>query len=147
MPRTEENTPAATAQQQPLPTQPPEIVPPANPELREPSHPQSIFRKQELQLELQQREMQEMRYLSEQQKAALDQQKTELTELKEQFARLLNQPPLLTQPPHNINYVNQPPNEFQAYIASNPQYNVPNTSSFQPFSNSFVNQQGRGPPP
>ncbi|MCP4495111.1 MAG: hypothetical protein GY820_48590, partial [Gammaproteobacteria bacterium] len=41
----------------------------------------------------------------------------------------------------------QLPNEYQIYGPQNSQYTVPNTSSFQPFLNSFANQQGSGPPP
>ncbi|MCP4491236.1 MAG: hypothetical protein GY820_28565, partial [Gammaproteobacteria bacterium] len=130
MPGTEDTAQPINAQQQPALAQTAENVPPPNPELSESTDPQAVIRRQELQLELQQREMQEMRYEREQERSASDQQKTELTELKQQFARLLNPPPTLTQPLPNFNYAAPPQNEFQAQGPSNSQYNAPNTSSF-----------------
>ncbi|MCP4504609.1 MAG: hypothetical protein GY822_32290, partial [Deltaproteobacteria bacterium] len=56
MPGAEDDPLAAAAQQQPIPAQPPENAQLANPESGEPTDPQSVIRRQELQIELQQRE-------------------------------------------------------------------------------------------
>ncbi len=98
----------------PPPAQQPDAVLSTNQERGEPTDTQNISAKQRLQLEVQHREMQEMRKLYEQ-------QKTELADLREQFARILhmNPAPSLIQPPHNSNHTKGPVGEFQAVSALN----------------------------
>ncbi|MCP4489132.1 MAG: hypothetical protein GY820_17740 [Gammaproteobacteria bacterium] len=75
----------------------------------------ALIHTQKLQLELQQREMQEMRGDSDQQKVALERSKIEILELREQFARFMNpSAPTLTQTQQpNINQPSGHREEFQ----------------------------------